>query len=119
MKREDATYLSTCISFRAFSRNVTDRIYISLPENITELNDYMCGLMNRKGIACSECIDGYAPAITSLGYQCSNCVGVWYGMPLFLFLEFVPITIFYLIITASGFSVTTAPMSSFVLFIFS
>ena len=41
-------------------------------------------------LICSECIDGFAPAITSLGYQCSSCTqSAWYGVPLFLVLEFV------------------------------
>lgn len=100
--------------------NRADRvyIYIRLPENITELNNFICGPMNRKGfkLVCSECEDGFASAITSLGYQCSNCAGVWYGMPLLLFLEFVPITIFYLIILLFGISVTSAPMTSFVFY---
>ena len=109
-------FLTLCISFLAHSRNVTDRVYITLPKNNTELNEYMCGPMNRKGIACRDCIDGFSPAITSFGYQCSNCTGVWYGVPLFLLLEFVPISIFYIIILVSGISVTTSPMSSFVLF---
>ena len=77
----------------------------------------LCGPMNRKGLICSECIEGFAPAITSFGYQCSNCTeSAWYGIPLFLALEFVPITVFYLLIITFRFSVTSAPMTSFVLF---
>ena len=51
--------------------------YISLPNNISELNDYMCGPMNRKGFLCEECIDGFSIAMTSLGHRCSNCTDVW------------------------------------------
>ena len=112
----EGTFLGLCISFRAHGRNVTDRIFIDLPDNLTELNDYICRPLNRKGLVCSECVDDFSPAITSFGYQCSNCTGAWYGIPLFLFLEFVPITIFYLIIIICGFSVTSAPMTSFVLY---
>ena len=32
-------------------------------ENATKVNQ--CGPMNREGIACSECIDGYGPSVTS------------------------------------------------------
>ena len=112
----EGTFLGFCISFRAHGRNVTDGMFIALPDNLTELNDYICGPLNKKGLVCSECVDGFSPAITSFGYQCSNCTGAWYGIPLFLFLEFVPITIFYLIIIVCGFSVTCAPMTSFVLY---
>ena len=112
----EGTFIGFCISFLARGRNVTDRVYVSLPDNITELNDYMCGVMNRKGLVCSECMEGFSPAMTSIGFQCSNCSGVWYGVPLYLLLEFVPITIFYVFIVSSGISVTSAPMSSFVLY---
>ena len=115
-QEEEGTVFGVCISFLTHGRNVSNRVYIALPDNHTELNEYMCGPMNRKGLVCSECVDGFSPAITSFGYQCSNCTDAWYGVPLFLFLEFVPITIFYLIIATTGFSVTSAPMSSFVLY---
>ena len=36
--------------------------YIILPDNISELNDYMCGPMNRKGFLCKDCIDGFGPS---------------------------------------------------------
>ena len=106
---DEGTFIGVCISFRVHGRNVSDRVYIELPENVTELNEYMCGVMNRRGIACSECIEGFSPAITSFGFQCSNCTDVWYGVPLFLLLEFVPSTIFYLIVVSFGLSVTSAP----------
>ena len=115
-KEGEGSFLGLCISFLAHSRNVSNRVYLDLPGNFTDLNDYICGPMNRKGVVCSECIDGYAPAITSLGYQCSNCTDAWYGVPLFLVLEFIPITVFYLIIITFRFSITSAPMTSFVLF---
>lgn len=112
----EGTFFGLCISFLAHGRNVSNRAFLNLPGNLTDLNDYMCGPMNRQGIICSKCIDGFAPAITSLGFQCSNCTNAWYGIPLFLVLEFVPITVFFLIIVSFGFSVTSAPMTSFVLF---
>ena len=72
--------------------------YIQLPRNLSQLNDYMCGPLNRKGRLCGECADGFGPSVTSFGYRCANCTDAWYGVPLFLVLEFVPITIFYLIV---------------------
>jgi hypothetical protein len=113
----EGTFLGVCGSFLAHGRNVSNRLYLDLPGNVTNLNDFMCGPMNRKGLICSECIDDFAPAITSFDYQCSSCTeSAWYGVPLFLFLEFIPITIFYFIIIAFRVNVTSAPMTSFVLF---
>ena len=91
-------YIGPC----AFSGNfstISNGRYIELPvKNPSELNTYMCGPMNQKGRLCSECIEGFGPSIISLGLVCSNCTGAWYGILLYLFLEFVPITVLYVII---------------------
>ena len=73
--------------------------WIQIPRNLSQLDDYMCGPLNRKGLVCSECADGFGPSVTSFGYtKCTNCSNAWYGVLLFLFLKFVPITVFYLFI---------------------
>ena len=59
--------------------------YIQLPTVLTELNDYMCGPLNRKGLVCSECADGFGPSVTSFGYsyKCINCTNAGYGVVYF------------------------------------
>ena len=111
------TALSSCPYFLidGFLNNVTEGLYITLPSNVTQLNDYMCQPLNRKGYQCSECIDGFGVSVTSLGYPCSDCTGVWYGIPLYLFVEFVPITMFYIIILVYRINITSAPMTSFIM----
>ena len=111
------TFVGKCMAY-LINTNVTmvDGIYIQLPDNISQLNHYMCGPMNRKGRICSECIDGFAPSVTSFGYVCSNCTGSWYGIPLYLFLEFVPIIIFYLAVLVFQISVTSSPMTFCVMY---
>ncbi len=90
--------------------------HILLPRNLSHLNDYMCWPLNRKGLVCGECADGFGPSVTSLGYKCANCTDAWYGVPLFLFLEFVPITAFYLIILIFHISIISAPMPCFIMY---
>ena len=89
---------------------------LQLPQNFSQLNDNMCGPLNRKGFVCSECADGFGPSVTSFGYRCANCTDALYGVPLFLFLEFAPITIFYIICLAFQISVTSAPMPCFIMY---
>ena len=97
--------------------NITaDKMYIKLPINITELNDYMCAPLNSKGLACSECIDGFGRSILSQEFRCSDCTNAWYGVPLYLFMEFVPITIFFFIILFFQISMTSAPMLAYVFY---
>ena len=89
---------------------------MQLPQNLSLLNDFMCGPLNRKGYLCSECADCFGPSVTSFGYRCANCTDALYGVPLFLFLEFVPITVFYIICLAFQISVTSAPMPCFIMY---
>ena len=98
------------------SLNITKYNYIRLPSNVSDLNDYMCGPMNRQGPMCGQCNDGFGLAVFSIGNPCTNCTGIWYGVPLYLIIEFVPITIFYFIIILFHVNVTSAPMVAFILF---
>ena len=107
---------SVCAYFKLNGHNISEPGFISLPKNVSELNDYVCGLMNRKGKVCSECIDGYGPSVTSSKFICSDCSNAWYGVPLYLLLELVPVTIFYLIMLIFQINVTSAPMISFIFY---
>ena len=106
--------VSYCRYFTLQGHNIFRPGLIDLPDNISELNEYMCGPMNRKGIACSECIDGYGPSVTSLKFQCSTCSSVWYGVLIYLLIEIVPVTIFYVIVLLFQLNLTTAPMLGFI-----
>ena len=90
--------------------------YIKLPHNISELNDYMCGPMNRKGFLCEECIDNFSVSMTSIENKCSNCTDMWYGIPLYLTVELVPITAFYLLILILQIHITSPPMVSYIFY---
>ena len=111
-----ATSVGFCPYFliNNFVDNVSQGLFIQLPNNVSELNDYMCQPLNRKGYQCNECLEGFGVSMTSIGFQCSKCM--WYGVPLYLFLEFVPITIFYFVILLLRLDVTTAPMTSYIMF---
>ena len=112
---EGDIYIAKCHYFQLEGHNVTEPGYIRLPDNISELNDYMCGPMNRKGLLCKDCIDGFGPSVTSLGYKCSNCTDAWYGIPLYLAVELIPITLFYLIILIFKINLISPPMVLFIL----
>ena len=90
--------------------------HIKLPDNASELNDYMCGPMNREGFLCKDCINGFGPAITSVSYKCSNCTDAWYGMSMFLIVEFVPVTLFYMIILIFKIHLTSAPTMFYIFY---
>ena len=101
--------------------NVTSAGEVLLPKNISKLNEYMCRPLNRKGYMCSECIDGFGPSMMSsymgdiMCYDCSEGSG-WYGVILYLFIEFIPLTIFYLLILIFHIRITSAPMICFIMY---
>ena len=115
-------FLALCPYFQSDGFNLTkfDKYlwYIPLPENASELNDYLCGTMDRRGRVCSKCKDGFGPAVMPVGFQiqCSKCIGVWYGIPLYLFLELFPITIFYFILLIFQINITSAPMTGYIMY---
>ena len=94
--------------------NTTDAVYLVLPHNVSALNEYMCGPLNREGRVCGECQPGHSPSVHQAGFICSRCE--WYGVPVYLLLELVPVTLFYLIILVFRISLTSAPMISFVIY---
>ena len=111
-------FVGRCQAFEVNGHNKSETFpgFITLPDNVSELNDYMCGPMNRKGLVCSDCMEGFGPSVTFYGFSCSNCTDAWYGVGIYLFLEFVPITIFYVIILVFRIGLTSSPFTAFVLF---
>ena len=74
--------------------------------------------MKRKGFLCSECIDGFSPSFTSLDYMaCSNCTASkYFGVPLFILIEIVPITLFYLVFLLLQINITLSPMTCYIFY---
>ena len=109
------TRMAQCPYLDIKSYNITHTMHILLPHNKTELTKYTCGPMNRKGTACRYCIPGFGPSLTSIGYKCHNCTDVRYGVPLYLVVEFLPLTVFCLIILTFQVSLTTPFMTCFIM----
>ena len=101
--------------------NITKAGEVLLPEDISKLNDYMCAPLNRKGYMCSECIEGFGPSMIS-SYMgniiCCDCriASSWYGVTLHLSIEFIPLTVFYLLILVFRIRITSAPMICFIMY---
>ena len=112
----ESLFVTKCPYFQLKGHNVSDPGNFKLPDNVSELNDYMtlCGPMNRKGFLCEDCVDGFAVSFTSMGHKCSNCTDAWYGIPLYLLIELAPITVFYLVILIFQVHITSAPMTCFI-----
>ena len=95
---------------------------ILLPNNITELNSYMCGPLNREDYLCNKCKHGYGPPVISESASCIDmcylCKGTWItkGFLLYLAVKFIPLTLFYLLILIFQIRLTSAPMTCFIMY---
>ena len=89
-------------------------VYIWLPENMSSLNEFMCGPLNREGTLCGKCKDGYGTALYSYTLKCSKCWGHGYGWVLYWTLELVPITVMYFLVVIFHIRATSSPLSALV-----
>ena len=95
--------------------NIVNRRYIALPHNISDLNDIFCAPLNREGLLCRDCIDGFAPSVISVGYTCANCTENNYGWMLYILSELVPATAFFFTVLTLRIHIASAPMNCFVM----
>ena len=93
-------------------------VVVLLPNNLSEVNDYMCRPFNRRGYMCSECMHGYGPSMIprQLSDTCYACDDNWSGVVKYLSWTFIPITVFYLIVTVLRLKFASAPMTCFVMY---
>ena len=88
--------------------------YILLPDNVSKLNEFMCGPLNREGTLCGRCKDGYGIALYSYTLECRKCWGHGYGWLLYYLLELVPITVLYFFVVIFHIRVTSSPLNALV-----
>ena len=87
---------------------------IQLPSNVSLLNEFMCGPLNREGELCGKCKKGYGIALYSYTLECSKCWGHGYGWVLYYFLELFPITVMYFLVVIFHIRATSSPLSALV-----
>ena len=85
----------------------------TLPSNVSELNDFVCGGFNREGQLCGACKKGYGPALFT-DFKCAKCSSQNYGWALYLLIGFLPITLFYVVIVMFQVSATSGPLNVFI-----
>ena len=89
-------------------------LYVRLPSNVSLLNEFMCGPLNREGPLCEKCKDGYGIALYSYTLECSMCWEHEYGWILHWTLELIPITFMYILVVVFHIRATSSPLSALV-----
>ena len=94
------------------------RVFSKMPGNTSQLEEVMCSPHNRKGFVCSDCIDGYGPAVFSLAFNCAKCTGALsrYGITIYLIIQFIPTTLIFLFLVFFRFNITSGPLLGFIIF---
>ena len=92
-----------------------EELWVPLPQNVSELNEYLCGASNREGTLCGHCTKGYGLSVYSPDLRCSKC-SQHSGWAWYIFKEFVLQTIFFLTIVIFRVSITTPSLNAFVLY---
>ena len=108
-------YIARCMFFQPDSRNLS-QYGILLPKNVSQINEYSCAPMNRRGFVCSECIEGYGLSVTSYQSTCTECKNNWEGVLWYLLVELLPLTAFYLLLLIFRVDIISAPMMCFIMY---
>ncbi len=96
------------------AKNTTD-FFFALPTNVSQLNDYMCGPLNRKGLLCGQCMDGYSPSVLSYDRKCVECSnGDAWNWAVYCIITLVPTTILFLVFMIFRVNLNAPPLSAFV-----
>ena len=104
--QEDVHSATTILMLRLF--------YVTLPNDTSELNSFMCSGLNRTGLLCSQCQQGLGPAVLSYKRQCVECFDKRYGWLLYITATLFPTTILCFLVIVFQFHVTSAEMNAFV-----
>ena len=97
-------------------KDINDSSFITLPQNLSDLNTYFCESQNRKGHLCGQCKDNFGVSVLLNSYRCEDCRKTPHGVLRYLALQFIPLTAFFFFLLLTQISVTKPPMSTFVLY---
>ena len=88
--------------------------YVTLPNDTSKLNSFMCSGLNRTGLLCSQCQQDLGPAVLSYKWQCVECFDKRYGWLVYISATLFPATIVCFLVMVFQLHVTSAEMNVFV-----
>lgn len=128
IEESNMTVFGTCIynSYQVYSDGLGANMstlfqdthaYYPLPRNKSKLGT-SCRYLNRRGLLCGKCLDGFVPPLLSYDLKCMNCSGAsriknWAVLCARMF---VPITVFYVVALTFRLSLLSPRLNGFILF---
>ena len=88
---------------------------ITLPQDPSLVEEAVCGPLNRQGVLCGACKDGYSPAAYSYLNECTKCneVSGWF---VYIAAQYMPIFVLFILVTVFNLTII-APASNAFLFL--
>ena len=109
-EEKDVVFIGGCPFVN--QRGGVDGVYVKPPQNVSELNQFLCGELNRTGALCSQCQEGLGAAIFSYSMQCLPCMSSGLGWTLYVFLATFPTTILFLFLLMFQVRITSGPLNA-------
>ena len=106
----------TVVGLSPYVDKASGYVYIDVPNE--SASNVFCDAMNRTGILCGKCKEGFGVAMNSPSFHCVSCKEdqVKYSWAYYLLTEFFMLTIFCLVIFVFGITVTMGPLNSYIFF---
>ena len=97
--------------------NTSNRKFTTLPTDPTQVNSSQCAPYNRRGLFCGECLEGFGPSVYSFDLHCANCshMSTTAAISLYLVMELLPITVFYVTVLIFRPLLWTGPQLGYVI----
>ena len=110
---EDTTEVGRCV-FNCKYSDYSSSLFVSMPSNVTELDEFICGPYNRTGTLCGKCKDGHYPLAYSFDMNCVECPNGKSNWWKFALAAFLPLTFWCIIVLLFRISVTSSQLHGFV-----
>ena len=112
-EEDDEVFVGGCYFIN--KKGEVQGLYVKFPQNVSELNPFLCSGLNRTGVMCSQCQEGLGTAIFSYSMQCLPCMSSGLGWTLYVFLATFPTTILFLVVLIFQCRcVTSGPMNFYI-----
>ena len=93
----------------------SEKVY-PLPDQADKLDKVICLPSNRTGTLCGRCRPDYGVTVNTYRFDCVECKHYTFNWLFYIAAEFLPVTLFFLIVAVFNVSATSAPMNAFVFF---
>ena len=89
--------------------------YYPLPCHVSQLESFTCADLHRHGKLCGQCEDGYAIPVYSYDLACVKCENYAYNWLKYVAVAFLPLTLFYILVTLFSISFTSPLLTGLVM----